>query len=197
MFNMKKLSESDFLQVVENAPLVALDILLQDTASEKFLVGYRTNDPAKDTWFVPGGRIYKDETMTAALERIFKEELGITQYTGAYQVMGVSDHMYDTCFYKADPSYTNTHYVVIAVKVQVDKSLVRYHKMMEQHSDCKWMSVLELLHHPDVHSYTKRHFHTNLLQGTLHIQERGVSLRELARSFLRSLCRMYSYYRGE
>jgi len=40
------------------------------------LVGLRTNEPAKNYYFVPGGVIRKNETIELAFERILKAETG-------------------------------------------------------------------------------------------------------------------------
>lgn len=45
------------------------------------LLGQRLNRPAQGYWFVPGGRIHKDETMTQAFARLTKEELGVELQT--------------------------------------------------------------------------------------------------------------------
>jgi colanic acid biosynthesis protein WcaH len=161
------------------------------TRSGKVLVGYRKNEPAKDTWFVPGGRIYKNEPFPVALTRILKDELGIHSYSGDYSITGVSDHIYDTCFYKADPSCTNTHYVVITVKLKIDCSMINETKMMDQHTECKWMTTAELLQNKEVHEYTRRHFHTNLLQGKVCIREHGISIKHIAKCCIHGICRFY------
>ena len=50
----KHLSREEFLKVVENTPLVSIDLIVQDPQG-RILVGYRKNRPAQNTWFVPGG----------------------------------------------------------------------------------------------------------------------------------------------
>jgi colanic acid biosynthesis protein WcaH len=40
-------------------------------------MGWRENEPAKRTWFVPGGRIRKDEKIADAFERIIRTETGL------------------------------------------------------------------------------------------------------------------------
>jgi colanic acid biosynthesis protein WcaH len=164
---MAKLSIEDFLQVVSNTPLIALDLVIQDT-EERVLLGWRVNEPAKESWFVPGGRIYKNERLKEALTRILETELGIKEYHGTYKVFDIADHIYDTCFYPKDPHYTNTHYVVIGIQIVLeDINLVKLEGMMDQHSRMKWMSVSELLQAQDVHEYTKKHFLEKGFEGTL------------------------------
>ena len=50
------LNNDEFAQVVRNAPLVAIDLIIRDP-EQRVLVGLRMNEPAKGKWFVPGGTI--------------------------------------------------------------------------------------------------------------------------------------------
>ncbi|MFZ9336231.1 MAG: biopolymer transporter ExbD [Burkholderiaceae bacterium] len=63
------LPENLFRSVVAHAPLVAIDLVVQDR-QRRVLLGWRRNPPARGYWFVPGGRVRKDET----LELKIKEE---------------------------------------------------------------------------------------------------------------------------
>lgn len=169
---MGKLSVSDFLQVVKNTPLVALDLVVKDPNTEKILLGYRKNEPAKNTWFVPGGRIYKNETIEDALRRVLKDELGVGNYEGEYTIVSVSDHIYDTCFYEQDPSYTNTHYIVLGVEVSIPSSKIQYERILEQHTRYEWMTPYQMIHHVDVHINTIKHLQHDGLKGHLTASKR-------------------------
>lgn len=149
------LPESTFLKMVELMPLIAIDLILENPETDSVLLGFRKNEPAKDYWFVPGGRIYKNEPFTQALARIFQQELGIP-YKGSYEIVGVYDHFYNNCFYEPNPYYTNTHYVVIAVRIKLDDSTPIFPD--RQHSEFKWMDKRQLLSCDEVHENTKRYF---------------------------------------
>lgn len=68
---------NDFATVVRSAPLVSIDLVVVRNHSH-ILLGQRSNRPAQGYWFVPGGRIYKNETMQQATQRIAESEIGIT-----------------------------------------------------------------------------------------------------------------------
>ncbi|MFM9587755.1 NUDIX domain-containing protein, partial [Streptomyces caniscabiei] len=74
------------------------------------LLGRRTNRPAKGYWFVPGGRIYKDETFDQAFRRLTKIELGQEYSMETSQFLGPYQHLYTDNFSGSDFS---THYVVL------------------------------------------------------------------------------------
>ena len=59
------LSDDDFAHIVRYAPLVSIDLIVRDL-EENVLLGLRANEPAKNTYFVPGGVIRKNETIQEA-----------------------------------------------------------------------------------------------------------------------------------
>src|SRR5277367_6321025 len=89
------LSNSDFRDVVKNTPLVAIDLVITDP-SGAILMGWRENEPAKGTWFVPGGRIRKDEKIADAFERIIRTETGLAKGLTDSRFGGVYEHLYST-----------------------------------------------------------------------------------------------------
>lgn len=56
------LSGDTFRMVVASAPLVSIDLVVENSAGE-LLLGERLNRPAQGFWFVPGGRVQKNETL--------------------------------------------------------------------------------------------------------------------------------------
>jgi colanic acid biosynthesis protein WcaH len=110
----RQLPADEFLALVKNAPLVSIDLIVENNNGE-ILVGRRKNSPAKDSWFVPGGRIRKDETLDVALARITREELGTETPRVKADFLGVFEHFYSDNF--AGVSGVGTHYVVLAFRL--------------------------------------------------------------------------------
>ena len=107
------LSNSDFSSVIKNTPLVSLDLCI--TNNKKLLLGKRINPPAKNYYFVPGGRILKSEKLNDAMNRILKFELGFSmheKYKNSVTNIGVYEHFYENNY--LDNSKFSTHYVVVA-----------------------------------------------------------------------------------
>ena len=63
------LRQEEFATVVRCAPLISIDLLVENARGE-YLLGQRLNRPAQGLWFVPGGRVQKDERLEDALERL-------------------------------------------------------------------------------------------------------------------------------
>ncbi len=151
--NSQKLSDKDFKELIDKAPLVSIDIIVQNNKGE-VLVGLRTNKPAQNYWFVPGGRILKNEKLEEAFVRITSNELNADLEFNNAQLIGVFDHLYDDNKFGAEG--INTHYVSIAYKIILSQD----HQIAqdEQHKEFKWLSVTNLLQDNSVHDNTKMFF---------------------------------------
>ena len=150
---MDKLSLPDFKTVVKSAPLVSIDLVVENGSNE-YLLGWRSNAPAKDHWFVPGGRIYKDERFEKAFERITLAELGLTVPLSSARFLGVFEHIYPGDNFLQDPGF-GTHYVVHAFKVQLSGQL---NLPLEQHQKYWWAKLEDIIDNPEVHLNSKNYF---------------------------------------
>jgi colanic acid biosynthesis protein WcaH len=130
------LGRDEFLAVVTNTPLVSIDLVIVEE-SGYILVGKRTNEPALGTWFVPGGRVGKNETLDTAFARIAKDELGSGHWSRATaRPLGVFEHFYSTNFTGSDD--IGTHYVVISYAVKANG--LRLDQLpTDQHSAFEWV----------------------------------------------------------
>jgi len=149
------ISDEQFLKVIDSTPLVSIDLILEDPQGE-ILLGKRNNRPAQDYWFVPGGRIRKNEKLADAIKRISLAELGTELTLSDGQLLGAFDHIYDDNFSGVDG--INTHYVVLAYKISLKENFEIVAD--EQHSEMKWWHKEDLLINPDVHQNTKAYFKT-------------------------------------
>src|SRR6267142_1083027 len=104
------MNDQEFLRIVEATPLVSIDLIIRNKRGE-VLLGWRVNRPAQSSWFVPGGRIRKNERVKEALRRISQCELGVI--IGEAKLVGVFDHIYEDNFL-GTPG-VNTHYVVLGL----------------------------------------------------------------------------------
>lgn len=142
-----------FLEIIESTPLISIDLILENRTG-MILLGKRVNRPAQRYWFVPGGRITKNERLADAIERISSSELGVKMSISDVQLLGAFDHIYNDNYFGEEG--VNTHYVVLAymVKTQNDLKIVPDN----QHSEIKWWSKRDLLNSSNVHQNTKTYF---------------------------------------
>ena len=141
-----------FVELLRGLPLVSVDLVLVRGGTE-ILLGLRTNRPAQGSWFVPGGRILKDEPRADALKRVAARELGIADVAGLKpQLLGVFEHFYPDCF--AGDIGVSTHYVVIAHRIAVPPDF-EVPSCDNQHAELRWWPIAEATANTDVHRYTR------------------------------------------
>lgn len=141
-----------FIELVQALPLVSVDLVLVRDDRE-VLLGLRTNRPAQDWWFVPGGRILKDEKRADALLRVARRELGIANIhdlTPAF--LGPFEHFYPDCF--AGDMGVSTHYVVLAHRIDVPAGF-EIPCGDDQHEALRWWPIEEALASDGVHRYAR------------------------------------------
>ena len=148
------LSRELFSSVVENTPLISIDLIVENSEG-KVLLGKRVNEPAKSFWFVPGGRVFKDETLDNAFSRTLREEIGLDLVRNESSFYGLYEHFYENNVF--NNAFT-THYIVLAHKIMTDEEL----KLNNQHESYQWFSKEELLKRDDVHRYTKDYFQEDI-----------------------------------
>lgn len=141
-----------FSQVIKITPLVSIDLIIKNHQSQ-VLLGKRNNSPAQNYWFVPGGRIRKNETFEQAFTRLTLQELGKSLSLKEAVFLAPYQHFYtDSMFNEQIP----THYVVLAYQLMMGENL--FNLPVEQHYRYRWFDTDELLMHRQVHQFTKDYF---------------------------------------
>ncbi|MDG4812251.1 GDP-mannose mannosyl hydrolase [Hydrogenovibrio sp. 3SP14C1] len=143
----------DFSNLIQMAPLVSIDLIVESQG--KYLLGKRLNSPAKNFWFVPGGRIFKNEKISDALERIAKKELNIDVNTVSSYFFGSFEHFYNDSYVSEKIS---THYVVLAYKLFADMDIDELALPLAEHSKYQLFTIDEILENNCVHKHTQDYF---------------------------------------
>ena len=148
-----RLEPGDFETVIRLTPLVSIDMVVR-SSDGRVLVGRRNHEPAKGCFFVPGGRITKNETVAAAFKRLTLDELGAEKEIEEARFLGVYEHFYPTN--RFERGAFGTHYVVLGYELTspVQDALLP----KEQHGEYAWRTEAELLNSPEVHEHTKAYF---------------------------------------
>lgn len=153
-----QLDKENFSRIIDATPLVSIDLIVQNERKE-VLLGQRLNRPAQGYWFVPGGRIRKNEPLQQALSRIALNELGIP--AGAGQLLGAFDHFYDDNFLGVPD--ISTHYVALAYVFEI--AVQTQLQPDQQHSQLRWWKMEQLLESNEVHPNTKLYFQSQSGNG--------------------------------
>jgi len=150
--------KEQYLEIIKLTQIISADLIVFNNIG-KVLLGKRTDEPAKNTWFVPGGRIRKNETFPTAVRRIIVQELGIIldSQTSQPKPMGVYHQTYSNNF---DNDEFNAHYITFAYILNYKtENNFTVPRPDHQHSEFKWWSIEDLLASPEVHNYCKNYFH--------------------------------------
>ncbi|MDR3543143.1 MAG: NUDIX domain-containing protein [Desulfosporosinus sp.] len=148
-----KLALEQFRAIVRDTVLVSLDLLLINERDE-VLVGRRTHGPARDYYFVPGGRVMKGETLAMALQRVAKEETGLCLSPDQVVFHGIYDHIYDDSYF--EDSNISTQYVVIACRCAVSSDAQIVSDL--QHESLHFVQIADITSDPKIHPYTRNYF---------------------------------------
>ena len=143
------LNKKSFLNIINKTPLCSIDILIN--CNNKYLFGLRENKPAMGCYFVPGGRILKNENYNKTILRILKKELGLKIKSFKFSILGIYDHFYSNNVYGV--KNINTHYFVCAIKIAIKRNII--FKNDSQHSKFILLTKKQALAHKKVHRFCK------------------------------------------
>jgi colanic acid biosynthesis protein WcaH len=144
------LSDHTFNQVIRHAPLVSIDLIVV-SEKKKILLGKRLNRPAKGFYFVPGGRIFKNEPLNQAFKRLTQGELGQSFEIKDVDFLGAYDHFYNDCVFGENDS---THYVALAYQLDVIDDLDML-PLNEQHGEYEWFDLDQASKQSTIHTHTQ------------------------------------------
>lgn len=158
------LTSDQFRQLVGLGPLVSIDLLVLNERNE-LLLGQRVHRPAQGTWFVPGGRVRKNERLDHAFERLTLTELGLTVSRREAKWMGVFEHFYaDSALAEAGQG-PDTHYVVLAYQIGLPAELA-LQSPNDQHTRFAWWPLADIPGHAEVHPMTQAYV-PHLTRGSM------------------------------
>ncbi|TCL07340.1 GDP-mannose mannosyl hydrolase [Sodalis ligni] len=149
------LRDSVFKKIIKYTPLISIDLIIKNE-KDAVLLGQRKNRPAQGFWFVPGGRITKNESLEEAFNRLTYEEINVRKNLEDASFLGIYEHFYEDNFFNKKFS---THYIVLAYFLQIDIMNLNLKKV--QHHSFVWKQEEELLNDEKVHKNTKAYFMKN------------------------------------
>ena len=127
------IEQKDFNEIKQVLPINAVELFIID-AAENILLFKRTNEPAKDEWWLPGGRIRFTETRIDAAKRLLKEECGVENID--LQKLGMFEYMVNNDTENYQQHVISTIYLV---KLSEAKNIT----IDYQTSEYAWKSAIE------------------------------------------------------
>jgi len=118
MSENRRIPDEEWTTIVANVPIVSVDLVVRHEGG--VVLGKRTNEPLDGKWFVPGGRVRKNERLEDAVHRLAREELGIE--VRIERRLGVYEHLHGATELDA---VADKHYVPIAYEVTAESDTLR------------------------------------------------------------------------
>lgn len=141
------IEESRYKEIQRIMPIPCVDLLV--VHQRRLLLMLRNNEPAKNHWFTPGGRIHKGEKIEEAVKRVLTEETGLTPVK--IEKKGVMSHV-----------HPDIHTVTVYFRVDVENDNIT---LDEQHSEVRWITETEEFLHPFVkHMIKEADIFTNVCE---------------------------------
>lgn len=130
------LPENLYRHIVSCVPITCVDILIQNQRQEYLLVK-RNDEPLRDQFWVVGGRLAIDESMTAACQRKCLGEVGLQIPEEDFCFVGVYDDSFESNAFQAHILY-RTISMVYRTSVPDDVTVI----LDQNHSEYIWTADL-------------------------------------------------------
>ena len=140
--------------IVMNMPISAKDLLFYSD-KKGLLMGKRINKPAKDYYFVPGGRVFKNENRNDAIQRIANQEVGCLINPANFSSIGIYDHFYLDSIW--ENTKITTHYIVEAILFEIEDEEIKF-CLEKQHSEVVWVNESNV-EKVKVHKYSMKYLY--------------------------------------
>lgn len=135
-----------YKEIHRNVPVVCVDIVI--TNGKEFLLMKRKNQPEKGRWWLPGGRVLKNESLKDAVARFLKKEAGIRRKAAHF--LGFQELFFSPGYFPG----INAHTIGFVFKAKISANSGIF--LDEQHSEAKWFSVINRFWHPYVKRFLRR-----------------------------------------
>lgn len=130
------ISKEEYEKILENMPIPCVDLVIHK--DKKVLLVKRTNPPMKKQWWIPGGRVLKNELLRDAVKRKAQEEVGfdveIEKEIGSY------DNIFEDSAFENVKTGTHTIGATFLVKPKNENFEIKVDKTS---SDFKWFNKIE------------------------------------------------------
>lgn len=131
-----------YREILGSMPIPCVDVVIP--SSQGILLVRRAKEPAKDQWWIPGGRVFKGETLAECSVRKAREEVGVQ--ARFERIVHVEETMFDT-----GPWDIPVHSVNVCILLTaVDGQLL---KLDRDHAGTCWYDGSSQI---ELHGYVRR-----------------------------------------
>ncbi len=125
-----------YIEIIQNVPIACVDVAIVYRGS--VLLVLRKVSPAKNQWWLPGGRVHKNEMMKDAAKRKALEEVGLDCKVGP--IIYTAETIFPD-----GPYHTSVHSINSCFLLYpIENPVVR---MDNHHNDFKWVDFIPSICH--------------------------------------------------
>ncbi|KMQ51539.1 GDP-mannose mannosyl hydrolase [Chitinispirillum alkaliphilum] len=124
-------------EIIGNVPIACVDIAI--IANGSVLLVKRKDPPAKDMWWLPGGRVLKGEMMKETALRKAREEVGIECHAGP--IIYTAETIFPDGPYDIPIHSINSCFFLYPVSAEQIPSLD------DHHEDYRWVNCIDNSYH--------------------------------------------------
>lgn len=128
----RRIPDTLYRRIHKVLPILCADLVVVDKEKKRFLLVKRTNQPERGKWWLPGGRVFKNERLKEAALRKLKEEIGLRGKI--VKQLGLHEYFSDTGYFRGMDSHT----VVAVFLATVNPKIAP--KADSQSSDVGWFT---------------------------------------------------------
>ena len=138
-----RISKQLYKRIIELMPICCVDIVLKD--SNKIYLFKRAYEPAKNEWWLIGGRILKDEHLNEAVIRKAKEEIGVD--VKILKMIGLYETFFPNSKFDTKKKITSVHSISICFLVELKHKNFKL-KLNEEYTAYKKITKIDENLHP-------------------------------------------------
>ena len=135
------LPEEDYKRVLGLVPVACVDVVV--TLGNKFLLGKRINEPGKGLWWIPGGRVFKGETLEETAIRKIMEELGFETRREGFEILTAKETIFENSAIDGVSSHTINSVFLLRLN---EKPVINLEN--SDFSETKWLNFIDGELHP-------------------------------------------------
>jgi colanic acid biosynthesis protein WcaH len=141
------ISENLYQKIISLIPISCVDLVIKK--NDSFLLVKRLENPAKNQWWFPGGRILFNESRQQAVKRKLKEELNIKN-PQRIKFLGVGETKFKKGKFNKPIHTINNVFLVELTKKE--STGIRSDPTIAQ---CKWFNSIQKGFHPYLKKFLK------------------------------------------
>ena len=135
--NLQFIEDNLFTEIVGLLPIVTTDLVILNESKEQIFLFKRTNKPAQNLYFTPGGRLLKNEDLLAGIIRQGQKEIGLDLDPSKLTFGGVINEIWS----ESEFANHNYHSVSIFWSYVISTPEISNLALDRQHSIYQWFNI--------------------------------------------------------